>query len=114
VKVGGSPTVKYEKVDMFLLYFQLYVAGYDHKLGLLLEKVVERLVNFSCDEKRFDVLKEGTHAQTPTYTTLLSSQSQHSSFLSLLAFLEKLGKGTTAEACQLVPWILAERETLDP
>ena len=34
------------------------VHGYDHKLPVLFNKVVNRIVNFSCDPDRFLVLKD--------------------------------------------------------
>ncbi|KAJ8667813.1 hypothetical protein QAD02_009476 [Eretmocerus hayati] len=36
----------------------LIVTGYDHKLDVLLEKILDRMVNFKVDEKRFEILKE--------------------------------------------------------
>jgi len=40
------------------LKFQIIINGYDHKLGLLLNKVVEKLVEFDVDPQRFEVLKD--------------------------------------------------------
>ncbi|KAL7290058.1 hypothetical protein TKK_0015787 [Trichogramma kaykai] len=36
----------------------LVMSGYDHKLDVLLEKVMERLMNFDYEEERFEILKE--------------------------------------------------------
>jgi insulysin len=37
---------------------QVIVNGYDHKLGLLLDKVIEKLVDFEMSTQRFEVLKD--------------------------------------------------------
>lgn len=37
---------------------QVVVNGYDHKLGVLLDCVLEKIVNFTVDEKRFEMLKD--------------------------------------------------------
>ncbi|XP_031777802.1 insulin-degrading enzyme isoform X2 [Nasonia vitripennis] len=36
----------------------LIIAGYDHKLVVLLNKILDRMVNFTIDDKRFAILKE--------------------------------------------------------
>ncbi|XP_058795185.1 insulin-degrading enzyme isoform X2 [Phymastichus coffea] len=36
----------------------LLIGGYDHKLDVLLEKILDRMMNFTVNEKRFDILKE--------------------------------------------------------
>jgi len=32
--------------------------GYDHKIGVVLESVLDKILNFSCTEKRFEIIKE--------------------------------------------------------
>lgn len=36
----------------------LAIGGYDHKQLVLLEKIMDKMVNFTIDEKRFEILKE--------------------------------------------------------
>ncbi len=32
--------------------------GYDHKMGSVLESVIDKILNFTCTEKRFGIIKE--------------------------------------------------------
>lgn len=34
------------------------IGGYDHKQSVLLEKIMDRIVNFKIQPKRFEILKE--------------------------------------------------------
>lgn len=38
--------------------FQLLVKGYNDKLHVLLEKIMERMTSFQVDPKRFEILKD--------------------------------------------------------
>lgn len=38
--------------------FQVTVCGYSDKLHVLFDKVIEKITNFTFDEKRFHILKE--------------------------------------------------------
>lgn len=40
-----------------LLPFQVIVSGYNHKMRILLEKVIDRITNFKVEPDRFFVIK---------------------------------------------------------
>lgn len=48
---------------------QIGVSGYNEKLPVLLRKVVDKLVNFEIDAKRFEIIKELVSANAPKCRT---------------------------------------------
>jgi secreted Zn-dependent insulinase-like peptidase len=46
-----------EKIN-YVHVFQLSIGGYSSKQHVLLDKIMETLINFKIDGKRFEILKE--------------------------------------------------------
>ena len=57
------------------VYLQLGVKGYSDKLSVLLEKLVEKMVSFEIDPKRYEVLKEFVSCLGLTLLYILNKKS---------------------------------------
>ena len=57
--MGFLDTITYSRMLCFRIIFilQVSVSGYNHKIAILLEKIIERIVNFEVKEDRFLVVK---------------------------------------------------------